>query len=171
MLLFCVTRKFQPRPFRKSHVLSDFHLPFSLPRLPRAAKGASRAASPNRLRHAVADSPGEILFFARVNNHAHHESLTPLECALTNKHRVLTGFDRNYPPVSALECALTQFRAVTSLECAVPEKVGGGVAFLSSCFLSSPQRWRAAGRADGRRVRERKSRRRARETCGHDPIR
>ena len=38
--------------------------------------------------------------------------------------------------------------------------------------ISSRQRWQAAGRADGRPERGRKSRRRrARETCGRDPIR
>src|ERR671922_532932 len=33
---------------------------------------------------------------------------SPLECALTTKHRVLQGFGRNHPRVSALECALAK---------------------------------------------------------------
>src|SRR5207248_7073481 len=52
--------------------------------------------------------------------------LTPLECAVPSKHRVLPGFGRNCPSVSPLECAVTQIDAVTPLECAVTKKVGGG---------------------------------------------
>ena len=34
--------------------------------------------------------------------------LSPLECAVTSKHRVLPGFGRSCPRVSLLECALTK---------------------------------------------------------------
>src|SRR5947208_1634193 len=37
-------------------------------------------------------------------------SLTPLECAVTSKHRVLPGFGRNCPPATPLECAVTKTR-------------------------------------------------------------
>ena len=50
--------------------------------------------------------------------------LSPLECAVPSKHRVLPGFDRNCPSVSPLECAVTQIDAVTSLECALTKKGG-----------------------------------------------
>ena len=53
--------------------------------------------------------------------------LTPVECAVPSKHRVLPGFGRNCPSVSPLECAVTQIEAVTPLECAVPKKGGGEV--------------------------------------------
>ena len=51
--------------------------------------------------------------------------VTPLECAVTSKHRVLPGFGRSCPPVTPLECAVTQIDAVTPLECALTKKVGG----------------------------------------------
>ncbi len=34
--------------------------------------------------------------------------LSPLECAVTSKHRVLPGFGRNCPPATPLECAVTK---------------------------------------------------------------
>src|SRR5947207_478755 len=34
--------------------------------------------------------------------------LSPLECAVTSKHRVLPGFGRSCPSVTSLECALTK---------------------------------------------------------------
>src|SRR6184192_484454 len=34
--------------------------------------------------------------------------LTPLECAVTSKHRVLPGFGRSCPSVTPLECAVTK---------------------------------------------------------------
>ena len=52
--------------------------------------------------------------------------LSPLECAVTSKHRVLPGFGRSCPPVTPLECAVTQIDAVTPLECALTKKGGGG---------------------------------------------
>jgi len=59
--------------------------------------------------------------------------VTPLECAVTSKHRVLPGFGRNCPPVTPLECAVTQINAVTPLECALTKKVGGrGMSFRFS---------------------------------------
>src|SRR5438067_9511034 len=51
--------------------------------------------------------------------------LSPLECAVTSKHRVLPGFGRNCPSATPLECALTKRAVVTPLECAVTKKVGG----------------------------------------------
>src|SRR5437762_1982845 len=51
--------------------------------------------------------------------------LSPLECAVTSKHRVLPGFGRSYPPVTSLECAVTQIGAVSPLECALTKKGGG----------------------------------------------
>ena len=53
--------------------------------------------------------------------------LTPLECAVPSKHRVLPGFGRNCPSVSPLECAVAKTPRVTPLECAVPKKGGGEV--------------------------------------------
>src|SRR5438105_10714684 len=53
--------------------------------------------------------------------------LSPSECAVTSKHRVLPGFGRNCPPATPLECAVTQIDAVTPLECAVTKKWGEGV--------------------------------------------
>src|SRR5213082_2599898 len=59
--------------------------------------------------------------------------LTPLECAVTSKHRVLPGFGRNCPRVTSLECAVTQINAVTPLECALTKKLGGrGMSFRFS---------------------------------------
>ena len=55
-----------------------------------------------------------------------HESLSPLECALTSKHRVLPGFGRSCPPASPLESALTKTVSANPLECALTKKVGGG---------------------------------------------
>jgi len=37
-------------------------------------------------------------------------SLTPLECAVTSKHRVLPGFGRNCRRITPLECAVTKTR-------------------------------------------------------------
>jgi|SRR5437016_3133502 len=51
--------------------------------------------------------------------------LSPLECAVTGKHRVLPGFGRSCPPVTPLECAVTKSRPLTPLECAVTKKGGG----------------------------------------------
>jgi hypothetical protein len=64
-----------------------------------------------------------------------HESLSSLECALTSKHRVLSGFGRSCPPASPLGCALTQTASVTHLECALTKRGGGTYAslFLLSC--------------------------------------
>src|SRR2546429_5741186 len=45
--------------------------------------------------------------------------LSPLECAVPSKHRVLPGFGRSCPSVTSLECALTKRAVVTPLECAV----------------------------------------------------
>ena len=53
-------------------------------------------------------------------------TISPLECAVTSKHRVLPGFGRSCPPVTPLECAVTQIDAVSPLECALTKKVGGG---------------------------------------------
>src|SRR5216110_344345 len=50
--------------------------------------------------------------------------LSPLECAVPSKHRVLPGFGRSCP-------------SVTSLECAVPKKGGGRV--LAQDFLGAYQ--------------------------------
>src|SRR5215467_2156911 len=57
-----------------------------------------------------------------------HESLTPLVCALTNKHRVLPGFGRNWPPVTPLESALTKRGARKCFRMRTYKKqgVGGG---------------------------------------------
>src|SRR5437762_249971 len=52
--------------------------------------------------------------------------ISPLECAVTSKHRVLPGFGRSCPPATPLECAVTQIGAVSPLECALTKKVGGG---------------------------------------------
>jgi hypothetical protein len=54
-----------------------------------------------------------------------HESLSPLECAVLDKYRVLPGFGRNRPHVSPLECADPQNAPVSPLECADAKKVGG----------------------------------------------
>src|SRR5213075_2870441 len=50
--------------------------------------------------------------------------VTPLECAVPSKHRVLPGFGRSCPPVTPLECAVTQIGAVSPLECALTKKRG-----------------------------------------------
>ena len=72
--------------------------------------------------------------------------VTPLECAVPSKHRVLPGFGRSCPPVTPLECAVTQIGAVSPLECALTKKRGGplgssqaqpGICFFPSSPLSS----------------------------------
>ncbi len=67
--------------------------------------------------------------------------ISPLECALTSKHRVLPCFGRNCPRVTPLESALTRRRPVTPLECAVPKKVGGGGSSPFP-FSSAQYRWK-----------------------------
>src|SRR5215471_15894351 len=61
-----------------------------------------------------------------------HESLTPLECALTSKHRVLPGFGRNRPPVTSLESALTKRGARKSFRMRTYKKQGGGPRGITS---------------------------------------
>jgi hypothetical protein len=51
--------------------------------------------------------------------------LTPLECAVLDKYRVLPGFGRSCPYVSPLECAVPKNAPVSLLECADAKKVGG----------------------------------------------
>jgi hypothetical protein len=54
-----------------------------------------------------------------------HPSLSPLECAVLDKYRVLPGFGRSCPYVTPLECADPQNAPVTPLECADAKKKGG----------------------------------------------
>src|SRR5215472_11639008 len=68
-----------------------------------------------------------------------HESLSLLECALTNKHRVLPGFGRNWPPVTPLESALTKRGARKCLRMRTYKKNrgeggAGGLPVTLSCY-------------------------------------
>lgn len=63
--------------------------------------------------------------------------VSPLECALTSKCRVLPVFNRSWPSVTPLECALTGFGVVSPLECALTKKGGGGAAWPNFEFRFS----------------------------------
>ena len=63
-------------------------------------------------------------------------TLSPLQSALTNKHRVLPCFGRNYPSVSSLESALPQNPSASPLESALTKK-GGGV-LIDKDFVQIP---------------------------------
>ena len=52
--------------------------------------------------------------------------LSPLECALTSKHRVLPGFGRNCPSVTPLECAVAKARLRNSFRMRSYKKRWGG---------------------------------------------
>jgi hypothetical protein len=51
--------------------------------------------------------------------------LSPLECAVLDKYRVLPGLGRSCPHVSPLECAVPKNVSASPLECADAKKVGG----------------------------------------------
>src|SRR5882724_4512617 len=61
--------------------------------------------------------PSKLLTFNR---------LTPLESALTSKHRVLPCFGRDCPPATLLESTLTRSCPASSLESALTKKPGVG---------------------------------------------
>lgn len=61
--------------------------------------------------------------------------LSPLECALMSKHRVLPCFGRSCPSVTSLESALTQIVSVNPLECPLTKKGGEGVCLPSRRML------------------------------------
>jgi hypothetical protein len=63
-----------------------------------------------------------VLLLASQLSGMQRSALTPLKCALTNHLQVT----ENTATLSPLECAVTRFRAVTPLECAVPKNTGGG---------------------------------------------
>src|SRR5437762_9274483 len=57
--------------------------------------------------------------------------LSPLECAVTSKHRVLPGFGRSCPPITPLECALTKRSPRNPFRMRTYKKSGGrGVAWF-----------------------------------------
>ena len=73
--------------------------------------------------------------------------LSPLECAVPDKHRVLPVFSRKRLPLSPLECALAShlvtthskgvMETLTPLECALTKNTGGYPTFPPPCFPSS----------------------------------
>ena len=118
VLPYTKPRSVRHHPFKapKSHAIRPlppflrFSAPFASRRDPFPAPGSSRSTA------------------GRFEDHLNATPLriSPLECAVTSKHRVLPGFGRSCPPVTPLECAVTQIDAVTPLECALTKKGGGG---------------------------------------------
>jgi hypothetical protein len=82
--------------------------------------GCAQLSSPRRR---GASSPGPTFKPSHVQRS--NVRLSPLECALTSKHRVLLGFGRSCPPATPLESAFTEIPSVNPLECAFTKKVGG----------------------------------------------
>ena len=69
----------------------------------------------------------------RITEHEPRNTpLSPLESALTDKHRVLPCFLRNGRSASPLESPLTSSRFVTPLESALAKKPGGGGNYVTS---------------------------------------
>src|SRR6266567_4498907 len=104
-------------------LLTFLHDP--LPCLPRTSRGAKVLCpvtmSPCRLllKTSPLVRPASLPSVKQaVNQNAH---ATPLECALTGHPQLI----ENTATLSPSECAVTQIRAVSPLECAVPRKVGG----------------------------------------------
>jgi|SRR5919108_3823194 hypothetical protein len=90
-----------------------------------------------RLRRSPLSSGISLSFHQSLVTSHQSLGLSPLECALTSKHRVLQGFARNCLSATPLECALTETRLATPLECALTKKVGGGVRPIFEFRISS----------------------------------
>src|SRR5881398_431667 len=119
VLPYTKPRSVRHHPFKapKSHAIRPlppflrFSAPFASRRDPFPAPGSSRSTAGHFKDHLNA-TPLRI---------------SPLECAVTSKHGVLPGFGRSCPPVTPLECAVTQIDAVTPLECALTKKGEGAI--------------------------------------------